>query len=64
MKKYKCFVCHRKFSPSCLVGTGKFIICLSCLHQSTERDEKLEQQLYLLFNKWDKYRKDGKKWKK
>lgn len=56
--KRKCFVCGRKFSPTCVVGTGKFIICLPCLHQSTERNEALEQQLFLLFAKWDKYRRD------
>lgn len=56
--KHKCFVCGRKFSSTCMVGTGKFIICLPCLHQSTGRDENLQQQLFLLFSKWDKYRKD------
>ena len=59
-RKCKCFVCKRKFSPTCMVGTGKFIICLPCLNQSTEKNEQLKQQLYILFTKWDKYRKDWK----
>lgn len=59
-KKHKCFVCHRKFSSTCMVGTGKFIICLPCLHQTSERNEQLEQQLYICFAKWDKFRKDWK----
>lgn len=58
--KHKCFVCGRKFSSTCMVGTGKFIICLPCLNQSTEGNEALKQQLYLLFAKWDKYRRDWK----
>lgn len=58
--KRKCFVCGRKFSSTCMVGTGKFIICLPCLNHSTEKNEALKQQLFLLFAKWDKYRRDWK----
>lgn len=60
MTKYKrkCFVCGREFSSNWMIGTGKFIICIPCLNQSTEGNEALKQQLPLLFAKWDKYRRN------